>query len=133
MLAVDTNVLVRFLTEDHKQQAARATTLFTTESIWIAKTVLLETAWVLGDAYGFTESNIVDALMKVIGLENVDIEDEPAVSGALALTAHGLSFADALHLNSRPVGCGFVSFDQTLVRRAHRAGFPEVSDLSAKT
>lgn len=132
MLAVDTNILVRFLTEDHKQQAALATKLFARESIWIAKTVLLETAWVLGDAYDFAELNIAEALMKVIALKNVEVEDERAVSAALALIAHGVSFADALHLSSRPAGSGFVSFDRALVRRAHRAGVAEVVDLAAK-
>jgi len=133
MLAVDTNVLVRFLTGDHKEQAATATVLFTHESLWIAKTVLLETAWVLGDAYGFQQPEICESLINVIGLENVQIEDEPAVSAALVLAQQGVSFADALHLSSRPSGCGFVSFDRTLVRRAHRAGIAEVSDLSSKT
>ena len=133
MLAVDTNVLVRFLTGDHKEQAATATALFTAESVWIAKTVLLETAWVLEDAYGFQQPAIYEAFTKTIGLENVQIEDEPAVFAALALTEQGVSFADALHLSSWPSGCGFVSFDRMLVRRAHRAGIAEVSDLSAKT
>ncbi|HUJ49658.1 MAG TPA: type II toxin-antitoxin system VapC family toxin [Bryobacteraceae bacterium] len=132
MLAVDTNVVARFLTEDHKEQAAIATALFTREPVWIAKTVLLETAWVLGDAYGFQQPAILDALTKVIGLQNVQIEDEPAVSAALALTAHGVSFADALHLTSRPAACGFVSFDRNLVRRANRAGVVDVFDVSAK-
>ena len=129
MLAVDTNVLVRFLTADHPAQTAAATALFETQPIWIAKTVLLETAWVLGHAYGLHESAIHEALIKLISLDNVQIEDEPAVSAALALTAHGVSFADALHLSCRPAGCGFVSFDQRLVRRAHRAGLADVSDL----
>ena len=133
MLAVDTNVLVRFLTGDHKEQAATATALFTAESVWIAKTVLLETAWVLGDAYGFQQPALYEALTKVIGLENVQVEDEPAVSAAFALTEQGVSFADALHLSSRPSGCGFVSFDRALVRRARRAGVTEVVDLSTKT
>jgi len=132
MLAVDTNVLVRFLTGDHQEQAATAVALFTAEPIWIAKTVLLETVWVLGAAYGFEQLTIREGLLKIISLENVQIEDEPAVSAALALTAHGVSLADALHLSSRPAACGFVSFDRALVRRASRAGVAEVFDVSAK-
>jgi len=133
MLAVDTNVLVRFLTGDHKEQAATATALFTDESVWIAKTVLLETAWVLGNAYGFPQPAIYEALTKLISLENVQVEDEPAVSAAFALTNQEISFADALHLSSRPSGYGFVSFDRAPVRRARRAGVTEVLDLSTKT
>lgn len=47
MIAVDTNVLVRLPTGDHAQQATAARSLFAAEPIWIAKTVLLETGWVL--------------------------------------------------------------------------------------
>ena len=40
---------------------------------------------------------------------------------ALVLSEHGMEFADALHLTSRPAGTTFVSFDKTLIRRARRA------------
>jgi predicted nucleic-acid-binding protein len=50
LLAVDTNVIVRLLTQDDRKQAAAAAAIFATEDVWIAKTVLLETAWVLKSA-----------------------------------------------------------------------------------
>lgn len=37
MQAVDTNILVRFLTQDDPAQAARATALIKREEIWIAR------------------------------------------------------------------------------------------------
>src|SRR5712691_8631408 len=132
MIAVDTNVLVRLLTGDHPQQSAAARSLFAAEPIWIAKTVLLETGWVLRSLYGFDESAIRGAFIKLLGLTNVHAEDEPSVAAALALTAHGIEFADALHLSSRPPGAVFVSFDRSFVRRAKRAGSTEVSGVSAK-
>jgi predicted nucleic-acid-binding protein len=58
MVAVDTNILVRLLTGDDPKQAAAARSLFASEQIWIAKTVLLETGWVLRSLYGFEESAI---------------------------------------------------------------------------
>ena len=73
MIAVDTNVLVRLLTGD---QAAAARSLFMSESIWIAKTVLLETDWVLRSLYRSEASAVHDALTRVLGLENVHAEDE---------------------------------------------------------
>jgi predicted nucleic-acid-binding protein len=132
MIAVDTNVLVRLLTQDDPKQAAAARSLFAAEPIWIAKTVLLETAWVLRSLYGFEESAIRDAFTRLLGLKNVRSEDEPSVSAALALTVHGIEFADAMHLSSRPPGAVFVSFDQFFIRRAKRAGSTEVSGMSAK-
>ena len=132
MIAVDTNVLVRLLTEDDPKQAAVARSLFAAGPIWIAKTVLLETSWVLRSLYGFEESAIGEAFTKVLGLKNVHAEDEPAVATALALSSHRIELADAMHLSSRPPGAVFVSFDQSFVRRAKRAGATEVEELPAR-
>src|SRR6266851_463810 len=127
MIAVDTNVLVRLLTGDDRKQAAAAPSLFAAGPIWIAKTVLLETGWVLRSLYGFEESAIRDAFTRLLGLKNLRAEDEPSVATALALTVHGIELADAMHLSSRPPGAAFVAFDQSFVRRAKRAGAVDVS------
>lgn len=127
MIAVDTNVLVRLLTGDEPKQEAAARSLFAPGPIWIAKTVLLETGWVLRSLYGFEESPIRDAFTKLLGLKNVHAEDESSVAAALALTGHGIELADAMHLSSRPPGVAFVSFDKSFVQRARRMGVPGVS------
>ena len=127
MTAVDTNVVVRLLTEDDPKQAARARLVFRTGPVWIAKTVLLEAAWVLRSAYKFEEGAIREAFTGMLGLPQVQAEDESCVAAALALMTHGLDFADALHLSSRPAGAAFVSFDEILVRRSKRAGIADVS------
>ena len=132
MIAVDTNILVRLLTADDSRQEAAARSLFAREPIWIAKTVLLETGWVLRSLYGFEESAIRDAFTKLLGLTNVHAEDESSVAAALALTAHGIELADAMHLSSRPPGAAFVSFDQSFVQRARRAGVSDISGISVK-
>lgn len=130
MTAVDTNILVRLLTGDDPDQVAAARSLFAAGPIWIAKTVLLETGWVLGSLYGFEQDAIRTAFTKLLGLTNVHVEDEAAVAAALSLAAQGIQFPDAIHLSSRPAGCAFVSFDRAFVRRARRAGEPGVSVLS---
>ena len=129
MVAVDTNVLVRLLTEDEATQTAAARSLFESNSIWIAKTVLLETAWVLGSLYGLEDAEIRAAFTRLLGLPDVQAEDEASIASALALTAHGIEFADALHLCSRPPGARFVSFDRAFIRRATRAGAVNISGL----
>jgi predicted nucleic-acid-binding protein len=122
MTAVDTNVVVRLLTGDAVAQAAAAKSLVAAGSSWIAKTVLLETGWVLRSVDGFKEDAVRNTFGKLLGLRNVHAEDETAVAAAFALAAHGIELADALHLSSRPPGAAFVSFDQSLVRSAKRAG-----------
>ena len=133
MIAVDTNVLVRLLTGDEPKQTAAARSLFASEAIWIAKTVLLETGWVLRSLYGFEESAIRDAFTKLLGVKNVHVEDESSVAAALALTAFGIELADAMHLSSGPAGTAFVSFDKAFVRRARRAGVSGVSDVVVRS
>ena len=132
MIAVDTNVLVRLLTGDEPKQAAAARRLFASQPIWIAKTVLLETGWVLRSLYGFEQSAIREAFTKLLGLKNVKAEDESSVAAALAIVAHGVEFADAMHLGSRPPGAQFVSFDRSFVQRAKRAGAPDISVVPVK-
>jgi predicted nucleic-acid-binding protein len=132
MIAVDTNVVVRLLTGDDIEQAAAAKSLLASEPVWIAKTVLLEAGWVLRSLHGFDESSIRGAFSNLLGLKNVHAEDEPGVAAALALTAHGIEFADALHLSSRPPGAEFVSFDRSFVRAAQRAGASNISRLGAR-
>jgi predicted nucleic-acid-binding protein len=129
MTAVDTNVLVRLLTDDDPRQTAAAKSLFSSEPVWIAKTVLLETAWVLRARYGFDDGAITGAFQNLFGVDNVFVEDESSVAAALAFAAHGIELADALHLGSRPPGSGFVSFDRSFVRRAQRAGAGHVAEL----
>jgi len=133
MLAVDTNILIRFLIDDTPEQAVAVKALFSREIIWIAKTVLLESAWALENLYGLAEGDIRESFLRLLRLENVRVEDDSSVLAALMLMEHGVELADAMHLTSRPAACGFVSFDRTLVRRASRAGVAEVFDLSART
>ncbi|MGO9241498.1 MAG: type II toxin-antitoxin system VapC family toxin [Bryobacteraceae bacterium] len=132
MIAVDTNVLVRLLTGDDPRQAAAARSLVASGPVWIAKTVLLETGWVLGSVYGFEDQAVREALTKLLGLASVHAEDEASVAAALALTAEGIELADALHLTSRPHGAKFVSFDKPFVQRAKRAGVSDVSGVPVK-
>ncbi|HWE48732.1 MAG TPA: type II toxin-antitoxin system VapC family toxin [Bryobacteraceae bacterium] len=133
MTAVDTNVLVRLLTGDDPQQAKAARLLFQSGPIWIAKTVLLETDWVLRSLYGFQADSIREAFARLLGLENVHAEDETSIAAALRLTEFGIELADAMHVTSRPPGTGFVSFDRALVKRAKGAGLVGVSGLSQAT
>ena len=122
MIAVDTNVVVRILTGDHPGQTEAARLLFDSGTVWVAKTVVLETAWVLSKLYGFDSTAVFSALRKLAGLPNVRIEDEVAVIGAIELASHGMDFGDAAHLSSRPDAAPFYSFDVKLVRRAAQAG-----------
>ena len=120
MVAVDTNVVVRLLTEDDPGQAKRARSLFERETILVPTTVLLEAEWVLRRLYGLDVIRIVDALTALIALPNVRCEHLDTVIAALDWTRAGLDFADALHLAGGRAAEHFVTFDAKLVKRAKR-------------
>jgi predicted nucleic-acid-binding protein len=119
-------VVIRLLTQDDAKQAAIANSIFATEEVWIANTVLLETNWVLEKVYRFPPNAIRHALMLLISLPNVRLQDEEAALNAIEWLEDGLDFADALHLANRPAGARFVSFDKTFVDRARRAGIKDI-------
>lgn len=120
MLAVDTNLIVRLLTRDDAAQAQRAAALFSSEQIFISRTVLLETEWVLRFSYELPRNIILLALRNVAGLPNVRVERQDEVSEALDGFESGLDFADALHLAASRNAGRFATFDQKLVNRASK-------------
>jgi predicted nucleic-acid-binding protein len=130
MNAVDTNILVRLLMADDPRQTAAARALFESSPVWIAKTVLLETVWVLRSAFGLDEKSIAVVLSWLVTIRGVSIEDELAVLEALKLTGQGLEFAGALHAASRPAGVAFQSFDRKFVKRAKLAGVRNIVTVS---
>ncbi len=129
MLAVDTNVVVRLVTNDDAKQAERAAALFSSTGIYLPLTVLLETEWVLRYSYGLEPDAILRSLRGVLGLPNVTVAYPPDVHRALVLFEKGMDFADALHLATSSLAMGFKTFDAKLIRRAQAAGITEVTKL----
>ncbi|MBM4163514.1 MAG: type II toxin-antitoxin system VapC family toxin [Lentisphaerae bacterium] len=67
MIALDTNILVRFLVRDDETQAHLVYARFkraesARETLFVPLVVLLETFWVLESAYDKTRTEILDAL-----------------------------------------------------------------------
>lgn len=119
MIALDTNVLVRYFTGDDPAQAKAALALLEHEaSLFIPKTVLLETEWVLRGGYERDRRDIVKAFALLFDLANVSIEDEDRCRDALGLYAKGIDFADALHLASSGDCDRLLTFDKRFVSKA---------------
>lgn len=129
MIAVDTNVLVRFLVHDDARQAARAAALIRGDDIWISRTVLLETEWVLRSLYAFPPERVAQALRGLAGLQTVFLEGELKAAKALDWLEGGLDFADALHLASAEHAARFATFDHKLARQAKRLTALEIVAL----
>ena len=120
MLAVDANVIVRYLTRDDAEQFAKSSALIRSEEVYVCGTVLLETEWVLRRSYGYSRDRILAALGAFAGLPRVRLEAPIVAATAMQWFAAGMDFADALHLAAAQHCEGFVSFDRQLARVARR-------------
>ena len=120
MIAADTNVVVRLLMGDDAEQTRVAMQLFDHETIFIAKSVILETEWVLRRGYRQTPSAIAQALENLVALPNVTCEDMGSVRQALAWHRSGMDFADGLHLAASARAARFVTFDRDMIKVAKR-------------
>jgi predicted nucleic-acid-binding protein len=130
-IALDTNLLVRLLTNDDPAQARQVADLIdTSAACFVPITVVLELEWVLRGAYQLRREAIIQALRGLIAIRHLHLEQEEQVLQALDAYAQGLDFADALHL-LRSEGCAaLVSFDRAFVRRASELSLsPSVQSL----
>lgn len=118
-VALDTNLLVRLLTNDDPEQARRVADLIDDSSAcFVPITVVLELEWVLRGAYQLPREAIIRAFRGLNAIRQLHMEQEEQVLQALEAYAKGLDFADALHL-LRSEGCAaLVSFDRAFVRKA---------------
>jgi predicted nucleic-acid-binding protein len=122
VIALDTNVVVRILTADDPLQVETARRAMRSVPLFLSKTVVLETEWVLRYSYALDRQQIGDALRKLIRLRRMTVEDLPAVLEALSWHARGMDLADALHLaSSKPAG-SLVTFDRDLAAAAAAHG-----------
>jgi predicted nucleic-acid-binding protein len=118
VIAVDTDILVRYLVEDDPIQTDRAEAVLRSGAVLVPSTMLLETAWVLRSSYRFDRAAIVKGITKLLGLPGVAAEDSATAGQALDWYGQGLDFAGALHLASSGRAEAFATFDRALRRRA---------------
>lgn len=129
MRAIDTNVVVRFLTNDDPQQGAVARGVVEDGDVFIPTTVLLETEWVLRSAYGFEAAQIIRALRGLAGLPGIVVEAPSLLAQALDWMEQGMDFADALHLSGSERCSAFLTFDRRLSDAAGTLASPPVQRL----
>lgn len=118
MTSVDTNILVRLLTEDDAKQFQKASALFETKQIFIPYTVLLESEWVLRHAYDFLPPEILNGFRKLLGLPNVCTANPELIKYAFEWYAGGLDFADALHLACSQNCEQLATFDKAFIKKS---------------
>lgn len=128
MLAIDTNVVIRYLTNDHPKQSPRARALIDGKAVFVSVTVMLEVEWVLRSTYEYRPTDVARAMRSFAGLPTVTVEDGAVVASALDLAERGMDFADALHLGKTAHCEGMASFDRKFVKAARAAGYEDVRE-----
>jgi predicted nucleic-acid-binding protein len=118
VIGVDTNVLVRYLTQDDAGQARRAgEVLERADSVHLDDIVLCELVWVLRSAYRYGKDAIVRVLDQILSTATFSFEDRGLLRVALdAYRDGGADFADYLiGLRNARAGCDHtVSLDRAL-------------------
>ncbi len=122
MIGLDTNVLVRYLTQDDPVQARRANAIVAAalekgDRCRLDSVVLCELVWVLRGAYGYDKATVVDTVERILATAQFDIGNKDLVRRALEEHRLGPGdFADYLigHAN-REDGCtSTATFDRRL-------------------
>ncbi|MGH9575198.1 MAG: PIN domain-containing protein [Candidatus Acidiferrales bacterium] len=102
MIGLDTNILIRYLTQDDSVQSQKATEILerrlTNENPgFISVVVMAEIVWVLDRAYGLADREIVAAIERMLHTDVLLVENEQEIFTAMIMLKEGRgSFADAL-------------------------------------
>lgn len=123
MTGLDTNVLVRYITQDDAAQSARAVRVINALTPdapgFISLTAITELAWVLESGYGMTRRDIAHALRLLNDSLEIRVEGAAVVRKAVNLYESGvLDIADCLIASSgAAAGCDFtLTFDRKAAR-----------------
>lgn len=115
---LDTNVIIRYLTQDDPQHGPLAAALIdSSEELQVSLVVLIEAAHVLTRIYGEQRDQIVDVLIDLLRRGNVGVVglDKSVVASSLTLCkgSNRVSFGDALiYAEARQHNLAVYTFDQ---------------------
>ena len=120
MIGLDTNILVRYLTQDDPIQSPKATKIIeqrlTSENPgYVSIVAMVETVWVLDRAYGLAPQEIAAAVERILQTDVLAVENEQEVFTAMVALKEGDgAFADAIiaALGAKAGCSSTLTFDQ---------------------
>jgi predicted nucleic-acid-binding protein len=116
MKRIDTNIIVRYLADDIKQQADIAQQILENENVYIANEVLAEVIYVMCGVYEFTKNDICEVLIELIEFENIFVNNKHFIKKALNIFSEtSLDFVDCLLCAYGEVD-EIVTFDKKLIK-----------------
>ena len=131
MIALDTNLLLRYLTQDDPVQSPKATRLIERltegEPGFVSLVTVLEIVWVRKSVYKRTADEIADEIEMMLAADSLEVQNEQEVYQAVVALRRTGEFEDGL-IGALGLwrGCSAtLTFDDHAVRRLH--GFRLVS------
>ena len=126
MIALDTNVLVRFLVEDDARQTEQAAALIeravaSGDTLFVSDVVVAELVWVLSVSYRISRAQIAATLRDLLRARHLTFAASDQLTRAIDSFARGKGdFADYLiGEHARVAGCETVAtFDRVLLRES---------------
>ena len=123
MIALDTNVLVRFLAQDDDAQFQVAAGLIegcTSDAPgYVCREVMIELVWVLERAYKYSREEIAEALLSIVTASQLSVENAQDIASVVNLyRKEGYDFADLMirQAAQRTENRVLKTFDQKLAR-----------------
>jgi predicted nucleic-acid-binding protein len=124
MIGLDTNVLVRYITQDDPIQSAKATAwieerLTPEDPGFISVVAIAETVWVLERTYDVADQDIAATIERLLQADVLVVENEQQVFAAVITVRESQgSFADGLiaALGAKAGCSGTLTFDQRALR-----------------
>ncbi|MGA9069039.1 MAG: type II toxin-antitoxin system VapC family toxin [Terracidiphilus sp.] len=102
MQGLDTNILIRYLTQDDPIQSPKATEIIERRLSrarpgFVSLVTMAEIVWVLGSVYELADGEIADAVERMLQADTLTIQNEQQVFTAMVSLRRGWGgFADAL-------------------------------------
>jgi predicted nucleic-acid-binding protein len=125
VIGLDTNVLVRYITQDDDKQAELANSLI--ESLddaspgFVTLVTVVELSWVLESAYNFTRQQFAEMMQALITVDTIKLDRAAVVASAVRVyAASRADFSDCLiERLSASAGCErTMTFDKAAAKMA---------------
>ena len=127
MIGLDTNVLLRYLTQDDPEQSRRATEIIEgrlteEEPGFVSIVSILEVVWVLKSIFKRSPQVIANDIEMLLAADSLEVQNEQEVYYAVVSLRNGIgTFEDALigSLGAWRVCSATLTFDEGAAKRLH--------------
>lgn len=119
MKILDTNVIVRFLLNDHPTQSQAAKKLLENplENLLLLDIVIAEIIWLLTSYYKFPKQDVIEKIKSILNLEKIQVNKEVIYGALMFYQTNTIDFIDAYlaaYCTQKKNTKGVYSFDKDL-------------------